>query len=60
MLVGAFTWLAPGQMADDFVEESPPDVPKEAPEIEDLEGEEPELEDSADVWGKLQMERERK
>ena len=60
MLIGAFTWLAKGQMADDFEEETPPEVPAEAPEIENFEPEEADLEDAEDVWGELQEERERK
>ena len=60
MIIGAFTWLAKGQMADDFEEEKPPEVPEEAPEIENLEPEEADLEDAEDVWGELQEERERK
>ena len=47
-------------MADDFEEEDPPEVPAEAPEIENFEPEEADLEDAEDVWGELQEERERK
>ena len=57
LLVGAFTWLAPGQTPDDFVEEDPPEVPEGAPELKDHESEEKEIEDADDVWGEIQNER---
>eukprot|EP00435_Cladocopium_sp_Y103_P030785 s439_g7.t1 len=65
LLVGAFTWLSKDQLADDFEELDIPEVPKDAPEIEDSEGVEdideaplPALRDEDDVWGELQAQRE--
>eukprot|EP00435_Cladocopium_sp_Y103_P004783 s2934_g1.t1 len=60
MLIGAFTWLAPGQSPDDFEEVEIPEVPEGAPEIEDFAGDEPEIEDADGVWGELQAERDRR
>jgi hypothetical protein len=60
MLVGAFTWLGPGEVYDEFQEKDPPDVPAGAPEIDDPEAEEVEIEDADDVWGERQAEREQR
>ena len=60
MLIGAFTWLAPRQITDDFCEDPLPEVPQGAPEIENGEEEEAEIEDADDVWGERQEERDRK
>ena len=60
MLVAPFTWLGPGQLPDDFQEEDPHDVPADAPEIDDPEAEEVEIEDADDVWGERQAEHEQR
>ena len=60
MLVGAFTWLGPGQVYDERQEKDPPDIPAGAPEIDHPEAEEVEIEDADDVWGKRQAEREQR
>ena len=63
LLVGAFTWLAPGQGGDDDFDLTPiPEVPEGAPEIDDLdpESEDPPIEDADDVWGELAEERRKK
>jgi len=60
LLVGAFTWLAPNQGGDDFEDLEIPEVPAEAPELDDPEEAPlPELRDEDDVWGEVQEERER-
>ena len=60
LLVGAFTWLAPNQGGDDFEELEVPEIPAEAPELDDPEEAPlPELRDEDDVWGEIQEERER-
>ena len=60
LLVGAFTWLAPYQGGDDFEDLEIPEVPAEAPELDDPEEAPlPELRDEDDVWGEVQEERER-
>ena len=60
LLVGAFTWLAPDQGGEDFEELEIPEVPDEAPQIDDDDEETaplPEIRDEDDVWGELQEER---
>jgi hypothetical protein len=58
LLVGAFTWLAPNQGGDDFEDLEIPEVPAEAPELDDPEEAPlPELRDEDDVWGEVQEER---
>ena len=62
LLVGAFTWLAPGQGGDDDFDETPiPEVPEGAPEIDDPdpESEDPPIEHADDVWGELAEERKK-
>ena len=60
LLVGAFTWLAPGQSPDDIEEAAPPNLPEAAPEIENPDGEDPEIEDADDVWGDVRAEKKRR
>ena len=60
LLVGAFTWLAPGQSPDDIEEAAPPNLPEGAPEIENPDGEDPEIEDADDVWGDVRAEKKRR
>jgi hypothetical protein len=64
MLIGAFTWLAPGQGGDDFEDTTIPEVPEGAPEIEDQEAQDEEgdqeIADADDVWGELAEERRKK
>ena len=60
LLVGAFTWLAPGQSPDDFEEAAPPNLPEWAPEIENPDGEDPEIEDADDAWGEVRAEKKRR
>ena len=64
MLIGAFTWLAPGQGGDDSEDTTIPEVPEGAPEIEDQEAQDEEgdqeIADADDVWGELAEERRKK
>ena len=62
LLVGAFTWLAPGQGGDDFDDTPMPEVPEGAPEIEEPipPEDDQEIADVDDVWGELAEERRRR
>ena len=60
MLVGAFTWLAPEQKEEEQPDEEIPDVPEEAPILEDEEQEEKPEEKPEEEEGKRKRGRPRK
>ena len=60
LLVGAFTWLAPGQGGDDFDDTPIPEIPEGAPEMPMPPKDDQEIADADDVRGELAEERRRK